>query len=278
MARRLRVLFVIAQFDTGGVQHQVWLRLRHLDPATYECCVAVLTGGNSHLLDRVRALGVRVDFLRVDEERSLWGRVARIQDHIGSVQPDVVDTLLGWDNTYGAMAAVLARVPLVVSELQTMGVMRTGYSRSFLVLEALAHRYFNDHVVCCSGAVRAKYSRSLPGFHARSSVIFDAVETDYPHPDRDAARRQFGVPDGRVVLGTLGRLHEVKDHDTLLRATRRLVDRRPDVLVVVGGAGALRESLLAQREHLGLGDHVRFVGEVTEVHAFHAAIDVVVLT
>jgi glycosyltransferase involved in cell wall biosynthesis len=279
VSQRIRVVFVITQFDTGGVQFQLWLRLKHLDLERYDCRVAVLTDGSSYLLDRVRSLGVPVDFLHIDAERALWRRVGTIRDYFARLRPDVVDTLLTWDSVYGTIAAALARVPLIVTELQNHRIsVRRGYTLAFRALEAFALRLLSDQVVCCSQAVHRSYARAIPGLADKSSVIHDAIDIEQTFPYRADARRALGLPLDVPIVGTIGRFTEQKDHDTLLRAARRLVDRQPHSLVAIVGYGPLHERLLEQCDRLGLADHVRFLGEITDPYAFYAAVDVFVMT
>jgi glycosyltransferase involved in cell wall biosynthesis len=279
MPQRIRVVFVITQFDTGGVQFQLWLRLRHLDPARYDCRVAVLTHGSSYLLDRVQALGVPVDFLHIEHERALWRRVAAVRDYLASVRPHVVDTLLTWDNVYGAIAATLARVPMIVSELQNDRIaVRRGFSLGFRALEAFALRRLSDHVVCCSHAVHRSYLQAIAGLAGKSSVIHDAIDVTQAVPDRADARRRLGLPLDVPIVGTIGRFTEQKDHATLLRAARALVNQHPRSLVAIVGYGPLHDSLLEQCERLGLSSHVRFLGELTDPYPLYAAVDVFVMT
>ncbi len=279
MSARIRVVFVITQFDTGGVQFQLWLRLKHLDRERYDCRVAVLTHGSSYLLDRVHALGVPVDFLHIEHERVLWRRVATVRAYLASVRPHVVDTLLTWDNVYGAIAATLAGVPMIVSELQNDRVaVRRGYTLGFRALEAFALRRLADHVVCCSHAVHRSYAQAMSGFAGKSSVIHDAIEVMQPVPDQAEARRHFGLPLDVPIVGTIGRFTEQKDQATQLRAARAQVDQHPRSLVAIVGYGPLHDSLIEACERLGLSGDVRFLGEITDPYPFYAAVDVFVMT
>ncbi len=79
-------------------------------------------------------------------------------------------------------------------------------------------------------------------------------------PKRD--RAGLGIGEDRFVMITIGRIVARKGIDVLLDAVRRLDDPR-DLLVVVG-AGPLRESLEARARALGLVDRVRFAGRVSD--------------
>jgi sugar transferase (PEP-CTERM/EpsH1 system associated) len=84
-----------------------------------------------------------------------------------------------------------------------------------------------------------------------------------------------------VRIGTMGRLDPVKNHASLLRALRAILDRRPDLepllrLIIVGD-GPLRPSLEAQARTLGLAGHVEFMGTRDDTPEIMRTLDVFVL-
>ncbi len=279
-ARRQRLLFLISQLDTGGVQFQLYLRLQQLDRSAFDCHVGVLTDGQSYLVDKIRNIGVPVTFLHIDREPGLWRRVTLIQRFIQDTRPDIVDSLLGWDNTYGNIAATLCRVPLIVAELQNeRTAIRRTYPLSFRLLEALALRFFCDRIVCCSVGVLRSYARLFPGFTRKATVIHDAIDgTITCVPGTPAERTAaVGAPAGPII-GTIGRLMEQKDHETLVHAARRVCDQHPNAQFLIGGYGPLRRHLESLVTRLGLQANVRLVGEVLEPTSFYGLVDLFVMT
>ncbi|MEO9231388.1 MAG: glycosyltransferase [Devosia sp.] len=79
------------------------------------------------------------------------------------------------------------------------------------------------------------------------------------------------------LIGTVGRLTEVKDHFALLRAFASLLRRRPARLVIFGD-GPLREELIGYADSLRIGDRVLFPGYVEDVAACYEALEVFVLS
>jgi glycosyltransferase involved in cell wall biosynthesis len=278
-ARRIRILFLITQFDTGGVQFQLYLRLRHLDPRRFDARVIVLTGGTSYLLDKVKALGVPVDVLHLDD-CSLAGKVLRIRSAIAAIGPDIVDSMLGWDITYGNAAATLANVPFIVAEIQNeRRAVIAETSRAFRLLQGLALRCFCDTVVCCSLRARDSYVGAMPWLASRTTVIHDAIDGATHRPTtRDADRATLRITPHTLVIGTIGRLVDQKDHATLIRAAARVLSARPDTLVLIAGYGVLRDRLEKQIFEAGLQDRVRLLGEITDPQRFYAVVDIFVMT
>jgi glycosyltransferase involved in cell wall biosynthesis len=97
-------------------------------------------------------------------------------------------------------------------------------------------------------------------------------------------RQEFCVPDDAILVGIVGRLTEVKNHEMFLRVVARLkaVDpacrRQGAVRFIVIGDGLLRERLELQKQLLGLDADVIFVGVRRDPEFFYPALDVVALT
>ncbi len=161
-----------------------------------------------------------------------------------------------WFGTVGGKAlAERLGVPMV------MTVHSTEYDRS------LGHPW--DHIlgreqVGIDAATRViAVSRHLrqqliDRYHAdpeKVRVIYNAV--------RPSQRLEHIDPTKRVVL-YVGRLAAMKGVDTFLRAAARLVPTFPDVLFVIAGEGPEYSRLVHLAAALDIGDHVMFLGKVTD--------------
>jgi glycosyltransferase involved in cell wall biosynthesis len=119
---------------------------------------------------------------------------------------------------------------------------------------------------------------------------------------REKVRAELEIPDRAPVVGIVGRLVPVKNHDLMLRAFRALTERRgaasagaaaaaggssararagaaevPPVLLVVGG-GERAAELRRLADSLGIADRVRWTGWRTDLPELYSAMDVVALT
>ena len=97
--------------------------------------------------------------------------------------------------------------------------------------------------------------------------------------DRRPAEDLPGTRGRRIVC--VGNLRPEKDHSTLLRAFAAVLRRVPDAhLLLVGAAGEARYAagLGAEAAALGLGPHVSFLGQRTDVARVLCACDVGVLS
>lgn len=98
-------------------------------------------------------------------------------------------------------------------------------------------------------------ARGVPA--ARITVVANGLDHEHYH---DRGR----IPAQRPTVIVLGRVEFYKRIDLVLQALKRLIDRVPDVQLVVVGDGGARSLLARQVERLGIGAHVAFTGFVSE--------------
>jgi glycogen synthase len=161
-----------------------------------------------------------------------------------------------WFGTIGAAeAARRLGVPLV------MTVHSTEYDRSLgfpnLAILDMERRGVAaaNRVISVSGHLKNQLVERFQVPSDRIRVVYNAV--------RPTARlERLARPDPIVLY--LGRLAAMKGVDTFLRAAARVLPYVPDATFVVAGDGPEYPRLLTLAAHLGIGDHVLFLGWVTE--------------
>src|SRR5881628_1913054 len=106
-----------------------------------------------------------------------------------------------------------------------------------------------------------------------------ATERFRPAADRGAVRRALGIAPDRSLLFTVRNLEARMGLDNLLRTMAIVKLRRPDTMLLIGGAGSLRGVLEAQSRALGVDDRVKFLGFVPDeaLPGYYQAADVFVL-
>ena len=129
-------------------------------------------------------------------------------------------------------------------------------------------------VITVSDALRDKLL-AMGAEPGKVTTLRNGVDLARFHPgDRDAARTRLGV--AGLTLLSVGNLLELKGHHILVDA---LADLK-DATAVIAGDGPLRSELERRAARLGVGDRVRFLGNVAqeELVAWYNAADYLVLT
>jgi glycosyltransferase involved in cell wall biosynthesis len=81
---------------------------------------------------------------------------------------------------------------------------------------------------------------------------------------------EFGWNDSCDILLLVARMSPTKGIDSALRALKRLLDRRPNVRLLVRGSGPMEPELRALARDLGVSDFVRFLPRQSRVQMIEA--------
>lgn len=229
------------------------------------------TEKGSRLLARAAALGATTLALPHPRDSAFRPVITEFLDtqptdvfhvHVGS----------GRENFDGARAARAAGVPAVV-QTQHQPWLHSSPARRVPFFRGLQEV---DHLIAVSEALSRTYERIgvAPG---QITTVPNGVGVRRHQPDRLAARRSLGLAPDQPVVMTVGRLAPMKGHRDLIDAAPALLDRFPDLAVLIVGDGPLRDQSTRQITELGVGDCVRLLGHRPDARQLLDAADVFVL-
>lgn len=104
------------------------------------------------------------------------------------------------------------------------------------------------------------------------SVIINGIDVERFRSSRISPRG------GRCSLGIIARLEPVKDIPTLLQSMKLVLQRYPDVSLIVVGEGGEKEYLLEVANRLGISESVDFLGCRRDIPLVLKDIDIFVLS
>ena len=269
---RTRVMYMAHAFDVGGAEDMVLNLVRHLPPRFEPTVCAIHHLGA--IGREIEQAGVPTTVLGLNPGlRRPWD-VARLRGFLRQARPHIVHTFLLTASVYGRLAAMLARVPVVIGTEQNV------YHAKRL-RHALAERLLmagTARVVASAASVREHYIRSVHVNPAKVDVIYNAVDWNHLQTtmSRDEMRHALRLPAGAPVLAIIGRLTRQKGHIYLFEAIARTAALAPAHLIVAGD-GDLGLALRDRAAALGLTARVHFLGVRRDVGNLLNAADVFVL-
>lgn len=262
---KTRVLVLIKGLGMGGAEQLLVESAAYWDRNRFEYRVAYVIPWKDQLVPRLTAFDVLVDQLGAGGGMGP-GTWRRFRELVKTVDPHLIHAHLP---TTGILARLAGGRPVVYTEhnlagsyrLPTRWLNRATYGR-------------NAAVGAVSGAVAA----SLAGYPGPDPiVIHNGVSVSVSPEEREAARSELGLGPHDPLVVQVGNIRPHKGHETLIKATRFMIDRHPHLSVVaIGGEkypGDLQR-VAARAAEVGLGDRIRFLGRRDDARRFIAASDV----
>lgn len=153
-------------------------------------------------------------------------------------------------------------------------------TRAFLAIERALARMCTDRIVAISEQQRREILDDYKVGHAdQFEVIPLGIDArDFEAPNSGLLRKELGIPEGRLVVGAVGRLCRVKDYSFLLRAFSQVLQGGINASLILVGDGELRADLESEARSLGISGNVTFTGFRNDVPQLYSDFDLVALS
>jgi glycosyltransferase involved in cell wall biosynthesis len=305
----MKVVRIIARLNVGGpARHVVWLTAG-LQSEEYESMLVAGTvpPGEDDMGYFAEERGVRpVIIPEMSREISLKDALTiwKLYRLLKRERPDITHTHTAKAGTVGRIAGLLYRwatPSALVGRPRRCRFVHTYHghifhsyygalkTRIFLGIEKTLARLATDRIVVISPQqYREIHEEFGVGRSEQFTIIPLGLDTDAFsdwEQRRHLLRDELRAASNDVLVGIVGRLTEVKNHELFLRAVARYQEKHGlsagaggRVRFVVLGDGHLRRGLEEQARALGLEGSVLFLGTRDDPENFYPALDLVALT
>lgn len=286
----IRVVRIIARLNIGGPAIHVILLSQYLRKRGYETTLVYgqeteHEGNMLHLAEergiealRIPALGRELNLFK--DIYTLWKLYRLIRKH----RPHVVHTHTAKAGTLGRLAAILARVPVIIHTFH--GHVFSGYfsdrrTNFFLNIERYLARH-STRIIAVSDKCRQDLVERGIGLNGQLITIRLGLELDRFPSDtlrfRGLLRKRYRIADSSPIVAIVARLVPIKRHDVFLRAVAQVKDEFPTARFLIVGDGETKSELLRLSQELRIGPEVIWTGFIQDPAEVYADSDIVALT
>jgi glycosyltransferase involved in cell wall biosynthesis len=288
----VRILHVITRMEEGGAPRVLLALLDGLDSEAF--IQEVATGRAPETGDITDELKTRgVVHHRIS---SMIRRPAPIRDTAALLSLVSVMRRGEYDiiHAHTSKAGFLGRLAARITGLKRViyaphGTVFSGYfpgwqTRIFILAERLAAGWCRRIITLSRAEVREFLEHGV-GEESLFRVVPNGIDIErlIGQQDRAGFRAALGWSEEDLVIVSVGRLEPVKGHQTLIRATPRIIETVSQsrtagtVRVLLAGDGTMKERLMREAERFGVSEHVHFAGHRDDVGAVLTAGDLFVM-
>ncbi len=277
------VAHIIYALGTGGLENGLINIINRTPPDRYRHVIICLTNADD-FANRITLPGVQVIQLHKpagQNFRVFWD----LWKTLRTLRPDVVHT------------RNLASLEMQLVTLLMPGIKRVhgehgrdihdldGTNKKYNLLRKAMQPFVHRYIAVSRDLLQwLKHTVAIPEKKLRQ--IYNGVDAGKFSPRQDDA--QLGdlappglLPENAVVVGTVGRLAEVKNQQLLIEAVGYLFTKRPilrgTLRLVLVGDGPLKLQLVDRVKQLGLSDVVWFSGDRNDVPVLMQLMDIFIL-
>ncbi len=273
----IKICYVIGQLSMDGAERQLYELVKGINREKFYPIVISLSKGG-FWADEIRRLNIQIIELPRKKNKE-FARLFKLIKLIRDIKPGIVHTFLFSANSYGRIAAILCRAPIIIASERSLPEIGKSKTKFQIYLDKLL-ALFSHGIICntqkASEVLVKKYS-----FNAKKVfTIYNGIDiTSFRAEDNNNNQKSKISP---KVIGTVGRLDPVKNHKLFLDAAKIIlnssINKNNEIKFLIIGDGPLKKNLEEYARKLEITDNVIFTGERADVPALLQCMDVFVLT
>ena len=274
--KHISLLHVIYSLEIGGAEMDLVAKAKALvEEHGYHISVACLLR-RGELAEEAERSDIRV-IGPVMSGKSDIGVIPRLVRTMRSGKFDIVHTHMFASNFLGRAAAILSRVPVIVSTVQLIAEREKWWE----ILLDRALQFKTDMMITSSEAVRKSFvergireGKIITIYNGIDFSKFDSIDRGEA---RNRIRQEFDLDDSTFLVGTVARLQRVKGVEYLVEAARHVMKSVPGARFLIVGDGPQKAELEHKVKQLDLSSKFIFAGTRGDVPAILSALDLFVL-
>lgn len=276
------VMHVISGLSVGGAELMLYRVATQCGAGRIRHVVVSMTDLGA-VGQQLEAAGVPVFSLGFPKGCITWGGIRAFVNMLKTQRPDVVQTWMFHADLFaGSLTRLFSKIPVIWNIRQSDTSDDKLVKRLLaLVVNPILSYFVPARIICCGDAIKTAYARR--GYCRRKLLsVPNGCDTVRYRPDavaRSSACARFELTETDLAVGVVGRFHEMKDHNSFVRALGQLREQWPQVVAVFCGEGLSAENadLAGWLQTVGVPlERCRFLGRQTDMTQIYPMLDVLV--
>ena len=204
------------------------------------------------------------------------GVIKALRQHITSHKIDILHCHQYTPWVYGTIAALGKSTKVIFTEHGRFYPDVSSWKRRFVnpLLSLFTHKI---------SAISKATKQALVDYEFLSAAKIDVIYNGIKGLQQDIAqvdkiRNELNIDAATLVFGTIARLDPIKNHNMMIKAFAKVLEKIPTAKLVIVGDGELMASLQAVVEELKIQDSVIFTGYIPYPKDYLAAFDIFLLS
>ena len=274
----MKVMHLISGGDTGGAKTHIISLVKELNKLIDAKVICFIE--DTFYYDALEA-GINIEVFE-QKKRSDMSVIGRLEDEINREGYDII-------HCHGARANFIAMFLKNKVKKPMLTTIHSDYKLDFkdnfykkivyTALNSMALKKFDYYIAISDTFKDMLISRGFK--ENKIFVVYNGIDLDgeMKYVTRKEFLGRYNIPEeNKIIVGIIARLDLVKDHETFIKAAKKVIEQRDDVLFLIAGTGNEEKRLKSLVKEMDLDKHIYFLGFVKDQYSFFNTIDINVLT
>ncbi|MFN0047752.1 MAG: glycosyltransferase family 4 protein [Cytophagales bacterium] len=266
----MKILHIITGLEYGGAE-RLLVNLTNLQALDHEITVIYFKG-----VPHLKNLFNR-DITIINIPYNIYV-LKNLRTYLVNNNPDVIHTHLGHADLIGMLASIGLKSKLVCT-MHNIWFKRNSLDYLIFFCYFVLFKFItsNHSVICISKSVYDHVKNRLGVSINKIFLVYNAIPELKVNESKAELRKLLGFVDDQFVVLFVGRLSQQKSVSTLIRCAPLLIEKIPNLRIILVGEGKMENELRHLIEQLSVENHVEFRGVVENPEYYFKASDIFVL-
>lgn len=283
--KKIKILFGLEAVGGGALKHLTYL-VTHLNKVQFDITVILSSRRNEDAAEDINKIvgsGATLVYLSINRKIDVYSDCKNIAQLVTILKNDKFDIIHAHSSKAGGVFRIAAFIAGRKNILYTphcfyfQGL--SGLKRwVFITMEKILAKA-TTYIIVSEGEMKDSIEKRIAP-ESRLLNINNAIDfNDYMHEsETNATLGKYGIPEGKFIVGAIGRLTLQKDWETFIFAAGEVLKKHPETIFIITGDGELKNEVKKLIFKMGLEKNIILTGFVSEIHKIFGIMDVFVNT
>jgi len=277
------ILHIITGTSVGGAESMLY-KLVRLDHSSHNVVISLTDWGL--FADKISQMGVSVHALKISKNPvSVLKGVFNLLYYCYCYRPNIAVFWM-YHSCFSSFLLRLfywRKLKIIWNIRHTLDNIKNEKKLTRFLIRTLAKFSWFPEKILYNSSVSASKHEKFGFLKSKQEIIFNGFDIDQFKPDlvrRKHFRKTYNFTDADFLIGHAARYHPMKDHLTLIKSFKRVLEKYPKAHLLICGRGVNQNnmSLVKQIHSLGIAKNVYLLGQLIDLRDFYSALDLFVLS
>ncbi len=274
----IRIAQIMGKWVGGGVEATVMNYYRNINRNEIQFDFICDEDSTDIPYEEIESLGGKV--IIIPPYQKIFKYIKELKRILKKNNYKIVHSNINTLSVFPLYAAKKAGVPIRIAHSHATS-NRKEWKRNIIknVLRPFSKMYATDYISCSETAGRWLFGNKT--FNKGDvRILYNAIDIEkfrFDEQSRRKWRKEYGIDEKTVVIGSIGRLVQTKNHEFIIDVYEKVTKYIPNSKMVIVGQGPLKEKLENKILEKGLSDNVIMMGQRKDVNEIYSMFDLFLL-